>query len=294
MYYRRKILLSLLREFGGELNKVKLQKLLFLLTQSQDRPSFYFVPYKYGCYSFQANRDLKTMVKYEMLDISNERVILKTKTNYSEQLKHEDKTALKQLFSKHKDFNDIDLIKEVYQDYPYYAIKSEIAHEILSEKHFNRIKNYIPKNKNNFLYSIGYEGKTVEQYVNILINEDIRLLVDVRKNPLSMKFGYSKNQLKEILDNVNIEYIHIPSLGIKSSKRKELKTYSDYLDLFEEYEKEVLDYRNIELKELEILLIKYKRIALTCFEADHNYCHRSRVVNKFSESTGNHYEIKHL
>ena len=41
-----------------------------------------------------------------------------------------------------------------------------------------------------------------------LIREDVKLLCDVRKNPLSMKFGFSKNQLKGILEGVGIEYIH--------------------------------------------------------------------------------------
>ena len=294
MYYRRKILLSLLKEFGGELEKIKLQKLLFLLTQKQKSPSFYFVPYKYGCFSFQANRDLKTMIKYEMVDMIEDKVRLTGQLDYREQLKNEDKTALKQSFNNFRNLNSEDLIKLVYKNYPYFAIKSEIAGELLSESELKQIRNCIPVNDSILLYSIGYEGKTIEQYVNILINEDIRLLVDVRKNPLSMKFGFSKNQLKSILENVNIDYLHIPSLGINSSKRKDLKTYTDYQNLFDEYEKQTLQERKDEIKELENLLNKNKRIALTCFEADHNYCHRSRVINKFSELIGNHYEIIHL
>ena len=65
MYYRRKIILSLLQVFGGELEKIQLQKLLFLFTRFQkDKKSFDFVPYKFGCFSFQANADLSTLKKY--------------------------------------------------------------------------------------------------------------------------------------------------------------------------------------------------------------------------------------
>ena len=61
MYYRRKILLSLLEVFDNELEKIRLQKLLLLFTQKQDTPAYDFVPYKFGCFSFHANADLHTM-----------------------------------------------------------------------------------------------------------------------------------------------------------------------------------------------------------------------------------------
>lgn len=64
MFYRRKILLALLEEAGGKLSKICLQKLLFLLAEQQENPSYAFVPYKFGCFSFRANADLATMEKY--------------------------------------------------------------------------------------------------------------------------------------------------------------------------------------------------------------------------------------
>lgn len=63
MFYRRKLLLSLLEIFGNELEKIRLQKLLFLLTKKQVKQDYEFVPYKFGCYSFSANADLTAMVK---------------------------------------------------------------------------------------------------------------------------------------------------------------------------------------------------------------------------------------
>ena len=67
MYYRRKILLSLLQVSGNKLDKISLQKLLFLFTQQQEVKSYHFVPYKFGCFSFQANADLHTMTKYRQV-----------------------------------------------------------------------------------------------------------------------------------------------------------------------------------------------------------------------------------
>ena len=61
MYYRRKILLSLLQVFDNKLEKIRLQKLLMLLAKLQLKPDYHFVPFKFGCYSFQSNADLSTM-----------------------------------------------------------------------------------------------------------------------------------------------------------------------------------------------------------------------------------------
>ncbi|MCB1194143.1 MAG: DUF488 family protein [Leptospiraceae bacterium] len=85
------------------------------------------------------------------------------------------------------------------------------------------------------MFTIGYEGKSIEEFINSLIKENIRALCDVRNNPLSMKYGFSKGQLKKITNNFKIEYFHIPGLGIPSQKRKNLSTNEDYLNLFKSY-----------------------------------------------------------
>ena len=52
-----------LKNFGNELEKIRLQKLLFLLAKNQIKPEYDFIPYKYGCYSFSANADLNAREK---------------------------------------------------------------------------------------------------------------------------------------------------------------------------------------------------------------------------------------
>ena len=45
MFYRRKVLLTLLQLFDNELGKIRLQKLLFLFTQGQTKKEYDFIPY---------------------------------------------------------------------------------------------------------------------------------------------------------------------------------------------------------------------------------------------------------
>ncbi len=55
------------------------------------------------------------------------------------------------------------------------------------------------------------------------MENNIKTLCDVRKNLISRKRGFSKRQLEKAVRNIDIEYIHMPELGIASEKRRNLK-----------------------------------------------------------------------
>ena len=80
------------------------------------------------------------------------------------------------------------------------------------------------------------------------------------------------------LSLVNIEYLHIPELGIATSMRQDLKNDSDYYDLLKRYEFEILPQKPEVIACVEVLLNEKKRIAITCFEANVAHCHRGKIV----------------
>ncbi|EMK04119.1 MULTISPECIES: DUF488 family protein [Leptospira] len=294
MFYRRKIILALLQSFGGTLSKTDLQKLLFLFSQRQENASFDFLPYRFGCYSPQATQDLKTMIHYGQVKEQKSGCVVLDSLDYRKTLKTTDIERLS-IFS--KDYSKLRgkaLVRYVYENYPFYAIKSEIAESILNDDHWKKVKKSVPVKKEPCLFTIGYEGKTVERYVTELIRENIQVLCDVRKNPLSMKFGFSKTQLKTILETVGIEYIHIPGLGIDSAKRQEINTRKDYEKLFRDYEATTLRGNLKDLKSIAELFNKRHRIALTCFEADSSCCHRSRTAKALLKYLPKKTELSHL
>lgn len=294
MYYRRKILLALLQTFGGTLPKIDFQKYLFLLNVNEQDPSFEFIPYKFGCFSFQANQDMSAMVKYNLVTDSEKNWQIKSELNYLNDLKEKDRNQINALKSKYGNLKGRDLIKYVYENYPYYSINSTIKENILDGQQLTAVENAKPTKNDFTLYSIGYEGKTVEHFTNQLIMEDIKVLCDIRKNALSMKYGFSKKQLKNVIEKAGIKYIHIPALGIESAKRRQLNTKDDYENLFRSYEIETLPEKDDEISDLYNMFIENKRIALMCFEADHNFCHRSRTVEALKNKFEKDYLIKHL
>ena len=150
-----------------------------------------------------------------------------------------------------------------------------------------------PKQEEKCLFTIGYEGRSIDEYLNILIKNNIKILCDVRKNPLSRKYGFSKNSLQKTTKNLGIEYLHIPELGIPSDLRKNLNTKQDYKTLFSFYENKVLPEQKNALNKIFKIFNTKKRIALTCFEAESSMCHRN-CISSALKKTSNTIQIKHL
>lgn len=295
MYYRRKIVLSLLQVFNNKLEKIQIQKLLFLHSMYKTpKRSYDFVPYKFGCFSFQANADLNTLKKYGIVEENKTSWSKMDTINYLQQIDNEDKKIISDFAIIYKNKTNDDLINLTYKRYPYYAINSTIAKKHLSEQEFINLQNFKSNENETVLFTIGYEGISLEHYLNRLIKNNIKVLCDVRKNALSMKYGFSKNQLKNACEGVGIEYIHIPEVGIVSDKRKELNSQKDYDELFEDYKKNNLS-QTIEHQLYILNLLKNKkRIALTCFEADSCQCHRTHLADAISNLKEFKYKLEHL
>jgi len=298
MYYRRKIVLALIQVFGGSLTAKSLQKYLFLLSREQVKKSFDFIPYKYGCFSFQANQDLSTMAKYGYISIEEGEygrfIKLNSSDSFIELLETEDKRALLDIKERFGTFSQKELIGYTYRHYPYYAINSSIADVLLSKEELIAVA----KQKREFteprLFSIGYEGISLESYINKLIINDVHVLCDVRKNAFSQKYGFSKSQLKTACEGVGIQYIHIPKLGIDSELRQELKTQADYDRLFDQYEATTIRNNLEALLYLKSILESEKRVAVTCFEKNPAQCHRSRVAKALLQLPNIDCELKIL
>ena len=298
MYYRRKILLALIEAFGGRMFPISLQKALFLFTREQDKESraYSFVPYKYGCFSFIANHDITVLEKTGYLSSKDKEIIVTSPGNYAYELTLFDSGILQGIYDKYKDFTDDDFIDYTYKMFPYYAINSEIAYKHLSKEQMEvvRQKDHRKTCTNHTLYTIGYEGRSLEEYLNILLIRGVRTLCDVRKNAYSQKYGFSKAQLQPACEGVGIRYIHIPELGIESDQRQALYTQADYDLLFEKYRNTVLARNDNQLDKIIDLINMDERVALTCFEMNVEQCHRTQVARKIMSKPGITFDFKEL
>ncbi|ACU58271.1 DUF488 domain-containing protein [Chitinophaga pinensis] len=294
MFYRRKIILALLELFEDELEKIRLQKLLFLFCQKQEKADYDFIPYKYGCYSYSANADMTTMVTKGLLAETATSFKKTDNVSYLKLLKPHDLSKLKSIKTLYGEMDSTALMKHTYRNFPYWAINSIKAPSILSKEELDKVEKHKASSNQTILYTIGYEGGSLEDYLNRLLRNDVKVLIDVRNNPLSMKFGFSKSLLKRYCESLDIIYMHFPEVGIVSDKRQALNTQADYDRLFADYcENDIPKTIDIQLDILNILR-KYKRIALTCFEANYCQCHRSHLANAIKTLPGFEYEVKHI
>lgn len=287
-------MLALLQSFDNKLGKLPLQKLLFLVTRYQKDKAYDFVPYKYGCYSFQAVSDLGTLKKYKQVVEDGETYLGVMQEDFICQLRPEDRSAINRVKSLFGRMESDELTRSTYISYPYYAINSLMAERLLTKEQFEKVKKIRPVKYTPTLFTVGYEGKTLEEYLNRLILNDVKLLCDVRSNPLSMKFGFSKSQLQHSCESVGIKYVHLPDVGIKSEKRQDLHSQADYNLLFDDYKLTTLRSTLHIQKYILSLLIENKRIALTCFESNVCQCHRKPLAEAITKLPGWQFDLIHI
>ena len=278
MLKRQRVLLRLMSilQKKGKYSKVLVDKMLFLLREEHSVNeifSFYsFFPYKFGPFSNLYYYDLRTLQNKGFI---TEEVVNEIGKEEGEKLVA---PVIEAINSVADEFDTDEEIKDyVYSNYPEYTVRSELIGKERGE--------YEPG-----FFTIGYEKKDIDGFLNILIQNNIEVLADVRYNPFSMNFAFIEGKLREYLEKVDIEYIHFKNLGIPGEKRENLVDLEDYKKLFEKYSKEILPRNISDFKKL-VGLGKKKRVAMMCFERDAEYCHRG-VLSREIEKKG--IEVEHL
>jgi uncharacterized protein (DUF488 family) len=146
--------------------------------------------------------------------------------------------------------------------------------------------------KSRELLTIGYEGRKIEEFIDLLKEHKVARLIDVRDIPISRKKGFSKSALREYLQAESIEYVHIKALGCPSAIRNKFKLDQNYEQLFKAYSK----YLSSKMEGIEELdgHISDGVNCIMCFESDPERCHRSVIVDKIKEYDGKGLKIKHI
>jgi uncharacterized protein (DUF488 family) len=130
------------------------------------------------------------------------------------------------------------------------------------------------------VFTVGYEGYDIDDFVKYLKKRGVKLIADLRKNPISRKKGFSKNKLAENLRARNIDYRHLPGLGVPTHWRQQAKAEQITREkMFQDYVKQILPAAKVELKELKELASQ-GGLALLCYEKDYKDCHRYFVAKR--------------
>jgi uncharacterized protein YwgA len=151
--WKQKILLNLLTAINKKkYSRLKIFILSFLLSQ---KINFYdFVPYKYGPYSFEMDKDLRTFSNIGLIDMDealiyiNHKLIrlLSIKTNYEYEIYD--------IVNKFSDEDEKDLFNFVYKAYPFYTK--------------NKVDEYSTPIA---IYTIGYQNLSIDLFIKVLIEK---------------------------------------------------------------------------------------------------------------------------
>lgn len=156
---------------------------------------------------------------------------------------------------------------------------------------FDRVKN-ISKTKNKRVFTIGHSNRKINEFIQLLEDYQIKMLVDVRtmtKSKNNPQFESSK--LRSYLKRYNIQYLHIEQLGGLRKPNREspnkfwinysFRGYADYMKTKSFYDG---------IKKL-IKISSKKRTAIMCAEALPWRCHRF-LISDFL--VYNNYSVTHI
>lgn len=294
---RQKHLLTLVDAFGGEVGNLDFQKLLFLYCHEvEEMPIYDFVPYKFGGFSFTSYADKRRLAERGLLADEERCWRLTLEGRAAARVAPLIRMRMDQFVKRQTGLRGDALVAETYRRYPYYAIRSEMVERILAGDTTTllAVEAARPVASQPGLCTIGYEGRTLEGYLNRLIQDGVTLLCDVRRNPLSRKYGFSKSTLSKVCEGVSIRYAHLPELGIASEDRRDLHTQADYDMLFSVYERESLPKQTETLEKILRWIEANERVALTCFERLPQQCHRHCVAEALERTTRQKLTVTHL
>ncbi|MXX94092.1 MAG: DUF488 domain-containing protein [Gammaproteobacteria bacterium] len=301
LFQREKKLIALMYVLGKAVSRTDLQKLLFLFCRQEpdmaerrtNSATYDFVPYKYGAFSFTSLHDLGRLQIKRIIEIQGEDWQL---TTFGRNLASTFVTnRIKEFSQRYERLRGDKLIAKTYQKHPFSAINSTIIGRVLHNDPVTRrrVREVTPTLSGGGLFTIGYQERSLEEYVNRLIKNNIKLLFDVRQNPVSRRYGFSKKVLNNVCSRLGIEYQHLRELGIETHLRDGIHEKQTYDAVFEHYRNFTLPERQDKIQVINKQLLKGNRIALTCFERNHEQCHRS-ILSDYIKDNLSECKVYHI
>jgi uncharacterized protein (DUF488 family) len=142
------------------------------------------------------------------------------------------------------------------------------------------------------VFTIGYENHgSPETLIDALREAGVRRLVDVRELPLSRRGGFSKTTLAAALEDADIEYEHVRALG-NPKQYRDLYRSGRVAEGERRYRKHLHNGSYSALIELSEN-IDDDATCLLCYEASHETCHRSVIIEALAERLED-IEVVHL
>jgi len=142
------------------------------------------------------------------------------------------------------------------------------------------------------IFTIGFTKKTAEEFFTILIQADVRRVIDIRLNNSSQLAGFAKrDDLCYFLKVIGgIDYLHRQDLA---PTKQILNAFKKSKGSWSAYEKDFLALLSARKVEEELTPALLHQACLLCSEEKPMQCHR-RLVAEYLRSKWGNVEIEHL
>ena len=127
------------------------------------------------------------------------------------------------------------------------------------------------------IFTIGYEGTTVPEFIAALKRAGVRRVIDVRALPLSRRPGFSKTALSGALNEAGMEYVHLKALGTPSDGRAAARA-GRHADMARIYAGQLELPEAIAQGAQMLALAREEPTALLCMEREPAHCHRTLLL----------------
>ena len=135
------------------------------------------------------------------------------------------------------------------------------------------------------IYTIGFGGKGAEQFITLLRDHEIDIVIDTRRRPDSQLSGYAKQRdLPYLLRTIaGIGYEYMPALAPPDDLLSRYRKSGDWDDYVSEFERSVLSSPEGSTAMDELTRrAGTERLALLCSEPGPEQCHRRLVVERMA------------
>jgi len=139
------------------------------------------------------------------------------------------------------------------------------------------------------IFTIGYEGTTVGEFIAALQSVGVQRVIDVRALPLSRRPGFSKSPLRAALEEAGIEYVHLKALGTPAEGRAAARA-GRHADLERIYAGQLELPDAIAQSAIMLEMALEKPSALLCVEREPGHCHRTLLLDAVARD----WEVVHL
>ena len=139
------------------------------------------------------------------------------------------------------------------------------------------------------IFTIGYEGATVGEFVEALRTAKVKRVIDVRAVANSRRPGFSKTPLRNALAEENIDYVHLRALGTPADGRAAARA-GRHEDLVRIYAGQLELPEAIAQGAQMLDLAGEKPSAVLCYERDPAGCHRTLLLSAVAPDA----EVVHL